>query len=161
MDFVQTESAQRANAGEQLGVTNVPMPGRTDILWPNLPGFFAGKLIDFWLAEADRLKSHVAAIPSTATRTAWLRAVDVLASQRGPAAKAAPHALLPVPQTVLVWTSLDQVVLPLQGLLDTPTKWELVQESVVEAVQDLRGGTSHALVLLVVAALALLVLRGN
>lgn len=161
MDFVQTETAQRANAGTQLGSTNVPMPGRTDILWPNLTGFFAGKLIDFWLAEAARLKPHVAGIPSTAIRTAWLRAVDILASQRGPAAAALPHALLPVPQTVLIWTSIDQVVLPLQGLLDTPTKWELLQESIVETVHDLGGGTKHVVLLLVVAALALLVMRGK
>lgn len=155
MDYVQTVAAQQDNAGSQLGVTKASRArGQENLHWPNLTGAFAVAVIDYWTREATLVQGHVASIPDSAVRSAWLRAVDVLRSQRAVAAAAPPHALLPESQTALVWTSVDGVALPLRALNDTPTRWELVQESVGEAVSELGTSTRTILSLVALALVA-------
>lgn len=159
-DYAATRAAQVSNAAAQLGLTNVSLgKGQESRFWPNLTPSFALALVDYWTREASLVQGHVAAIPSSAIRTAWLRAVDVLKSQRaGLAASAAkaPHVLLPAPVAVLTWTSIDGVALPLAGIAATPTKWTLIAESVEEAVHEVGAGTRNVLYI-VLAALALVV----
>lgn len=157
-DYAALRSEQVSNAASQLGLTNVNRgKGQENLFWPNLTSSFAVTVIDYWIAEAARVKGHVASIPDSAIRTQWLRAVEILRSQRGLAVQAAPHKLLPPAQAALIWTSVDGVALPLRALGDTPTKWTLIAESVEEAVHEVGAGTRNVLYI-VLAALALVAL---
>jgi hypothetical protein len=150
--FVETRSEQISNAALQLGLTNVNQgKGQESRFWPNLTGSFASKLVEYWLVEAARVQGHVAAIPSSAIRTQWLRAVEILRSQRAGVLAAAPHQLLPASHAVLIWTSIDGVALPLRAIADTPTKWDLVVESVAEAVAEVGSGTKKLVAGIIVA----------
>jgi len=159
MDYVEVNTAQKRNAGDQLGLTPITTPGRRDQFWPHLTGSFALKLIDYWLNEADRAADHVDDIPGSAVRTAWLRQVNILRAIRPNVAVAEPHKLMPVAVTVLVWTTIDGVFLPMRALNETPTRWDLVAESVVETLQEVGAGTKKAVVIALAVVCAVLVLR--
>lgn len=168
MDYVETITAQKRNAGDQLGLTPVNTSSHTvngvivptsNQFWPNLTGAFAQKLVDYWLSEADKVAGHVAKIPESSIRTSWQRQVNVLRALRPQVVKAEPHKLLPVSVAVLVWTTIDGVYLPLRGLAETATKWDLIVESVVEAVQEVGGGTKKLLAIVAGALVALVALK--
>lgn len=156
-DYPALRSEQLSDAAAQLGLTNVSRgKGQEHVFWPNLTGSMATRLIDYWIGEAQRVQGQVAAIPDSAIRTQWLRAVEILKSQRGLALEAAPHRLMPASQAILVWTSIDGVALPLRALTTTPTKWELVKESVEESVAEFGSSTKKALMFGIVAVVLLL-----
>lgn len=159
-DFVQVRTEQLSNAALELGLTNVSRgKGQENRLFPNLTGAFAVKVVDYWSHEADRVQGHVAKIPDSAIRSAWMRQVNIMKGLRGQVADAEPHKLLPPPVAILVWTSVDGIALPLRGLTETPTKWDLIKESVVESVQEFGFGTKQILALLAVALVALVSLK--
>jgi hypothetical protein len=155
MDYPGMVVQQQDNAAAELGVTKAARArGQENLHWPNLTGSFATAVIDYWTREAANVQGHIASIPDSAIRTQWLRAVEILRSQRAPAAAAPPHALLSESHTALVWTSVDGVALPLRGLADTPTKWDFVVESVAEAVAEVGSSTRTILSLVALALVA-------
>jgi hypothetical protein len=159
-DYPAILAEQRSNAALQLGLTGVNLGrGQESRFWPNLTGHFAVRVLDYWAAEARRVEAHVGSIPDSAIRTAWLRAVKVAEATRKQVLDAAPHKLLPEPVAVLVWTSADGVGLPLRALSTTPTKWELVVESVEEAIAEAGSGLKTIAALVAVAVLGLVFLK--
>jgi len=161
-DYPALRSEQFSNAAATLGLTNVNRgKGQENLFWPNLTGAFAVKVIDYWIAESSRVQGHVASIPDSAIRTQWMRAVEILRSQRGLALQAAPHQLLPAAQAALIWTSVDGVALPLRALNDTPTKWQFFAESVEEAVREVGAGTRNVLYIVLAALALVLVVKAS
>lgn len=143
MDHVDLYAAQRNDARRQFGQTNVHLPGRTDINYPNLTGLYAGQLTTYWKNETDRLQSKIVfgpfstGIPDSAHKDAWLRAKQNFDAT-------APRLVVKVPFTgrfsqsdaVLFWDLLDKLVLPMNGLAQTPSRFDLGVESTIEAATE-------------------------
>lgn len=155
MDFVGLYSFQRNQARLNFGQTSVHLPGRTDINYPALTGIAAKSLIAYWRGEAERVRKKAMgddfwfskAIPQSAIRDQWLRAVSNLAG--GPfnfgisaiveeAHRAGGNKLVE-DKTVKLWDMLDAVVLPMRAIDETPSRWTLFEEAVKESLPDPPG----------------------
>lgn len=157
MDFIAVYSQQRNQARLNYGQTSVHLPGRTDINYPNLTGYAAKQLIAYWRGEAERVRKKAMgndmwftqAIPQSAIRDQWLRAVaalqggifrlggsiDTIISE----AHRVGGDKLPEDQTVKLWNLLDSVVTPMRAIDETPSRWGLFEESVDETLNEYKN----------------------
>lgn len=152
LDFVGIYSQQRNQARLNYGQTSVHLPGRTDINYPNLTGFAAKQLIAYWRGESERVREKAMgddfwfskAIPQTAHRDQWLRAVgelkgslffspiDTIISE----ASRSGGNKMPEDQVVRLWNILDNVVLPMRAIAETPSRWSIFNDAVDETLED-------------------------
>lgn len=157
-DFNGVLIAQRNDARKVFGETSIHLPGRTDINYPKLTQAYADKIITYWKGEASRLAGHVNDIPDSAHRSAYQRAVTRL--QALPRMAQTP-AILGEALTQQIWDLLDDVVLPMRAMQQTPTKFQLMVETAGEAFRG--AGMTLANVALVVGLgyLGLQLLKGR
>jgi hypothetical protein len=147
-DFIGILIAQRNEAGREFGLTNFNQPGRTDTFYPQLTGTYTTRLIDYWRAEAQRILQKQSATDlvmkgifgSRGQYDAWVRKVEALGSLSMIALRAKAitlgNNLIPQDDAKKVWVALDDVVLPMRGISETPSEWELMAEAVEESLPD-------------------------
>lgn len=147
-DFAAVMVQQRNEAGRTFGPTAFNQPGRTDTFYPNVSGEYALKLIKYWRREAARVKQKadggtlqgaqdtIAGV--SAIRTQWMRAVAALS---GPTASfivanatVAGKGLILQTSAKSLWELIDAVVLPMRGINETPSAWDLLGEAVSETL---------------------------
>lgn len=138
MDFIELYAKQRNEARALFGSTSYNLPGRTDIQYPRLRADYAQRLVSYWRGEATRLGLKVIApiggIPDSAHKSAWLRAVSALEAA-GPDLTSG-FGMLSDQRSKAIWDLLDPVVIPMNALKDTPSRWDLAVESVVDTLKE-------------------------
>jgi len=164
-DFGAVYSAQRNEARRLFGETSFRLPGRTDINYPNLSGTYARKIIDYWRKDSKKVYDNsyrygADVFGGLAVYNQWKRSVDALNSFLvgviRTSALTVGDGLIAQESAKRVWDILDGVVLPMKGVQEAPTDWELVKESVIESVRDLAtsSGVAKLLKLAVFGGLA-------
>lgn len=184
MDFVGVKLAQRADAKAQFGTFKSTDRGMSNVDVPDIDGIFARRVRDYWRGEASRLRQHVLDLPDSAIVTQWSRAVDTLNDRISlptpfgiPLSTPKPTALnaeierkADIGKGVLLtsadaqafWNLIDAVVNPMNGIKQTPTKWDIFVESVEEAAAealDFGGDVIGKLVLVVGIAAGLYLIK--
>lgn len=158
VDFIGTRAQQANEAYKNFGQTDIDKPGVRGVGYPRVSGTYAMKLIAFWRGEADRLQGHAADIPDSAVRSQWLRSVQTLNNGIGitgvvGAARVGGSNLLPDTLVKVMWDTIDPVVLGMNAIKDTPTKWEILKESLPDFASPI-AGVMRALKLLGIGAIA-------
>jgi hypothetical protein len=169
-DFGAVYSAQRNEARRLFGETSTHLLGRTDINYPNLSGDYALKLLRYWRSEAARVKTKAeggalqgitdSALGAPATRAQWVRAVAALNSFSAGVveinARAVGGSLILQMNAKTLWDMLDNVVLPMRGINEAPSAWDLLGEAFVERIKELGSAGSGLIKLAVFGGIAYL-----
>lgn len=178
MDFVGVKLAQRADAKAQFGTFKSTDRGMSNVDVPDIDGVFAQRVRTYWRNEASRLRQHVLDLPDSAIVSQWMRAVDALNDRVALPSPIGFPVVVPKPTPLnaeidrkagigrgalltsldaqAFWNLIDAVVNPMQGLKDTPTKWDIFVESVEEAAAEALdfGGDMIGKLVLVVGLVA-------
>lgn len=144
-DFAGVMMQQRNEAGRVFGPTAFNQPGRTDIFYPNVSGDYALKLLKYWRREGERVKKKfdsglIPPFPSAVSQQ-WKRALSAMNSAAARLitfnAEQAGKGLILQANAKRLWDMIDGVVLPMRGVEETPTSWELLKESFEERLKEL------------------------
>jgi hypothetical protein len=128
--------AQRHEARQLFGSSNVAIPGRTDIKEPALKADYARKLFDYWIK--DSFKAYQAAgisLFTTPIFQKFVRNIDTMKSIRAEL----PAGNAPVPEYMLpaLYASLGEAAITGFAIATTPGDWILIVESLKDSFPDL------------------------
>jgi hypothetical protein len=161
LDFVGVYSAQRNEARRAFGNSSLTRKGQENIFpYPNLEASYAKRLIQYWVENGEKLHSYITlgkstlGIPDTAHKEQWLRNFAML---KGLDIYTINLGILPETSIKKIWDVLDQVVIPMRGLTETPTRWELMKESIGESLTGIGDIIPGWMKVAVVAGLGLYV----
>jgi hypothetical protein len=140
-DFVGVYAAQRNEARRVFGLgPKGTAVGQTNIYpYPSLEATYARRLIKYWKDNATVLFNRItvgkesSGIPDTAHKEQWLRYYAML-PQLDIYTAGTIAGILPESSTKQIWDVLDQVVIPMRGLTETPTRWDLLKDSFPDLV---------------------------
>lgn len=160
-NYTDTLLAQKKKASELFGFTAIPLPGtkpEAGMFYPNMSQAFLVELLPFWVAEVDRALDAMGAIPDSAISDQWVDAEFKRLKPLNQRIKglAPTKTLIPPKLAQVTWDILDDVVLPMKILVDTPTKWDFLVESVKESAKDLLHKGEDTLIFLAKVGLGIL-----
>lgn len=152
--FVDLLAAQKNEARKTWGETSVPLPGRSDIRYPNLTGTQWLKLKSFWSGPLNEVNDRVVydrvaqaiiisplLMSDSASRDAWKREYATYQSEVGwintALATGYGNSILPESISVGFWKTVEPLVLRSTGIFQTPRPWEVLAEAIAESARDL------------------------
>lgn len=135
-DRVKIFQAQRNEARQLFGESNIPITGRTDVREPGLSPDYARKLLDYWIDDTSRVyagQTTIQLIFETAIAKAYFDNLATMKSLRSEIS----GSFVPDSLMVRIWKSLSEAALTGFAIETTPKPWQLVVEAIHEAIDDL------------------------